>query len=106
MKHTASPGILLEDAIRQIVREEIRAALLDGERDRRAPSASSAPRAGSGPRALTPEDVTAKTGLSIRTLYNWRGTGKGPRSFKLGRLIRYSEADVDAWIADQPRTRV
>jgi predicted DNA-binding transcriptional regulator AlpA len=52
---------------------------------------------------LAPEGVSAKTQLAVQTLYNWRNTGKGPRSFKLGRLVRYYESDVDEWIASQAR---
>ncbi|TFC20065.1 helix-turn-helix domain-containing protein [Cryobacterium algoritolerans] len=103
MRHAASPGALLEDAIRQIVREEVRAALADAERIRGATTPVRAPRFGSGPQALTPEDVSAKTGVAVQTLYNWRHLRKGPRSFKLGRLVRYFESDVDEWIAAQPR---
>lgn len=53
---------------------------------------------------LTPEEVKDKLSLvTVQTLYNWRslsrgGTQIGPRSFKLGRLVRYYESDVDAWL--------
>jgi predicted DNA-binding transcriptional regulator AlpA len=56
------------------------------------------------PVILTPEDVAAKLrNVKVQTLYNWRnlsknGTQVGPRSFKLGRLVRYYESDVDAWV--------
>lgn len=57
---------------------------------------------------LAPEGASAKTGLAVQTLYNWRNLSTkdrtiGPRSFKLGRLVRYYEDDVDAWIEDQAR---
>jgi predicted DNA-binding transcriptional regulator AlpA len=56
------------------------------------------------PKILTPEDVSAKLGnVAVQTLYNWRNLSKngaqlGPRSFKIGRLVRYYESDVDAWV--------
>lgn len=55
------------------------------------------------PVILTPQAVSAKTGVAVQTLCNWRNLSKpgqviGPRYFKLGRLVRYSEADVDDWV--------
>ena len=55
---------------------------------------------------LTPQGVHVKTSLALQTLANWRtltnkGQIVGPPSFKVGRLVRYFEADVDAWIAEQ-----
>ncbi|ANP74495.1 helix-turn-helix transcriptional regulator [Cryobacterium arcticum] len=58
---------------------------------------------------LGPEQVREKTGHAVQTLYHWRTLSKqqgklvGPRSFKLGRLVRYYEDDVDAWIAEQAK---
>jgi predicted DNA-binding transcriptional regulator AlpA len=54
-------------------------------------------------RVLTPEEVTAKTSIPVQSLYNWRTLSKrgqqvGPRSFKIGHLVRYYESDVDAWL--------
>lgn len=34
-----------------------------------------------------------------RTLEDWRLNGVGPRYIKLGQLVRYRLADVDAWLA-------
>jgi excisionase family DNA binding protein len=99
MRNAPSPGILLEDAIRQIVREEVRAALVEAERVRRGTSASVQQHSGLGPPLLSVQEVASKTGLAVQTLNNWRSTGKGPRSFKFGRLVRYNEADVDEWIS-------
>jgi len=60
----------------------------------------------SSPAILGPEGVHAKTGHALQTLANWRnlrnrGETVGPKFFKIGRLVRYFEADVDAWIAQQ-----
>jgi predicted DNA-binding transcriptional regulator AlpA len=41
--------------------------------------------------------------LSPITLQAWRRQGKGPRFFKVGRLVRYSVADVRAWLAANMR---
>ena len=40
-----------------------------------------------------------RTGLSANTLNNLRSTGGGPKFLKLGRAVRYSEADINAWLA-------
>lgn len=53
------------------------------------------------PKMLTEQDVMNMTGLARGTLAYWRHAGTGPRSYKLGRRVRYDEADVIAWIAAQ-----
>src|SRR5436853_4965060 len=35
----------------------------------------------------------------LSTIYYWRHRGLGPRGFKIGREIRYAQADVAAWLA-------
>lgn len=57
---------------------------------------------------LPPTAVHDKTGLALQTLANWRnltnrGQVTGPKFFKFGRLVRYFETDVDAWIAEQAK---
>jgi predicted DNA-binding transcriptional regulator AlpA len=48
-------------------------------------------------RLLTPQQVSADTGIAVGTLANWRVLGTGPAFVKVGRLVRYDEAVVDAW---------
>lgn len=50
---------------------------------------------------LSPAGVTARTGFAAQTLANWRSEKKGPKSFHIGRLVRYYESDVDAWVIAQ-----
>ena len=38
-------------------------------------------------------------GLQVRTLQAWRVSGKGVRYVKIGRAVRYSLDDLDAFIA-------
>ena len=52
------------------------------------------------PKMLTEADVVEMTGLARGTLAYYRHAGTGPRSYKLGRRVRYDEADVLAWIAE------
>ena len=43
-------------------------------------------------------------GVTPGTLNTWRSQGKGPKHIKVGALVRYSEADLDAWLAERTRT--
>lgn len=36
--------------------------------------------------------------ISVLTLADWRTKGIGPDYVKVGRLIRYRQADLDVWI--------
>lgn len=36
--------------------------------------------------------------ISVRTLQRWRLEGHGPRFIKIGRLVRYRQSDLDAFI--------
>ncbi len=47
--------------------------------------------------------LAARLVISRSTLQSWRYTGRGPRWIKLGRLIRYRLADVDAFLAANTR---
>jgi len=56
--------------------------------------------------SLIPDMVTTKElaeliGVPVATLNNWRSIGRGPRSFRLGRAVKYLVADVAAWIEQQ-----
>ncbi len=50
--------------------------------------------------------LAARLGVSRSTLQSWRYSGRGPRWIKLGRLIRYRVADVDAYLQANTRGRV
>lgn len=47
---------------------------------------------------LTPTQVTEQTGFAEKTLANWRSLRQGPAYFKVGRLVRYRQSAVDAFI--------
>lgn len=65
------------------------------------PTTLDAPAIGSD---LTDEVALAvRLGVSRSTLQTWRYAGRGPRFIKLGRLVRYRNADVDAYL--QAHTR-
>ena len=42
--------------------------------------------------------LASRLGISTRTLERYRVAGTGPRYVKIGKLVRYLETDVDAWI--------
>ena len=48
---------------------------------------------------LTTAQVSACLAIPEGTLKAWRHRRQGPRSFKLGDLVRYRRADVDEWLA-------
>jgi predicted DNA-binding transcriptional regulator AlpA len=49
----------------------------------------------------SPDFVAHRLGTSIRTLERKRADGTGPRFVRVGRLVRYTDPDVDAWITAQ-----
>ena len=46
-------------------------------------------------------EASRLTGLSVKTLYNYRHQNKGPKSFPIGRKIAYALDDVTAWVDAQ-----
>lgn len=50
--------------------------------------------------------LATRLGVSRSTLQSWRYAGRGPRFIKLGRMIRYRNADVDAYLRANTRGRV
>lgn len=48
-------------------------------------------------------ELAEQLGVSRSTLQSWRYSGRGPRFIKIGRLIRYRNTDVDAYLRSQTR---
>lgn len=48
-------------------------------------------------RTWTPDEVATFLGVPKDTLYQWRHRGCGPKAARVGRHLRYLEADVLAW---------
>ena len=46
-------------------------------------------------------DVSTFLGVPVATLYQWRHLGTGPKAYRLGKHLRYRQADVEAWLADR-----
>lgn len=56
---------------------------------------------------LTVEDVSARLGVAVQTIYQWRARKPhpyGPPAFKVGKYLRWTPEAVDAWIAEQAGT--
>jgi DNA-binding transcriptional MerR regulator len=50
---------------------------------------------------MTIAEVSVLIGVPIATLRYWRHRGTGPRSFRVGRHIKYWARDVQAWLRRQ-----
>ncbi|MGE0878656.1 MAG: helix-turn-helix transcriptional regulator [Acidimicrobiia bacterium] len=49
----------------------------------------------------TTEEVAEYLSVSVNTVRKWRADGSGPRGLRLGRVVRYSRADVEHWLAER-----
>lgn len=57
-------------------------------------------------RLLTPQDLADVTGLAVQTIYNRHSNGGSlPACLMLGRLPRFRQRDVEAWLSAQYETR-
>jgi predicted DNA-binding transcriptional regulator AlpA len=45
------------------------------------------------------KQLCAELGISSVTATKWRAKAAGPPFIKIGRLVRYRRADVEAWLA-------
>lgn len=52
---------------------------------------------------LTEREIADLLNMSMRTLQEYRFRGIGPRFIKIGRAVRYSPEDVEAYIAARRR---
>jgi hypothetical protein len=54
-----------------------------------------------GEEMLTLQEACRFLRIPEGTLRYWRHLGSGPRSFKIGRHVRYWRADLILWLTDQ-----
>ena len=52
-------------------------------------------------RTWTPDDVAHFLGVPVRTVYQWRYLGTGPKGARVGKYVRYLPEDVLAWFRQQ-----
>lgn len=57
-----------------------------------------------GDEMMTMKEVAAVVRVPVATLRYWRHLGTGPRSFRIGRSVRYWRTEVWAWIEEQAMT--
>lgn len=46
-------------------------------------------------------EVSAYPGIAVKTLYQWRCHGEGPRGYRVGGYLRYRPDEVRAWVDAQ-----
>lgn len=54
---------------------------------------------------ITMKQLAAYLDVPLSTLQDWRLRGKGPRAIRVGRHLRFRQADVEDWLdrhADGP----
>ncbi len=47
---------------------------------------------------LSVKQLCASLEIDKSTLYRWRKAGHGPQAIKVGNIVRFKKADVDAWL--------
>jgi len=52
---------------------------------------------------LTMQEVADVVRVPVATLRYWRHLGTGPRSFRIGRSVRYWRNEVVHWLEEQSR---
>lgn len=50
---------------------------------------------------LTAQEVADYLVVPVATLYAWRHKGEGPKGARIGRHLRFRQADVDRWVQSQ-----
>jgi excisionase family DNA binding protein len=50
---------------------------------------------------LTIEELAEYLDVPIATIYDWRVDGKGPCAVRIGRRVKFTISDVNAWIDRQ-----
>ena len=56
-------------------------------------------------RLMTRKEAAEHLGFAPQTLARYAWLGKGPRSKKIGRLVRYTLDDLEAWVKEQGHER-
>ena len=50
---------------------------------------------------LNIEELAEYLDVPVATIYDWRVDGKGPCAIRIGRRVKFTITDVNAWIARQ-----
>jgi excisionase family DNA binding protein len=54
---------------------------------------------------MSTEDLSAFLGVPVKTIYQWRTRGDGPRGYRVGKHVRYRREDVEQWLERQADPR-
>lgn len=49
---------------------------------------------------LSVDELAEYLGVPVRTVYDWRSTGHGPRGIRIGRHLKFAVPDVVAWMQE------
>ncbi|GAA4657866.1 helix-turn-helix transcriptional regulator [Arthrobacter cryoconiti] len=45
-----------------------------------------------------PTEICHELWIPLQTFYQWRAKGIGPHAYKIGRQVRVSREDLEAWL--------
>jgi excisionase family DNA binding protein len=51
------------------------------------------------------KELSDYIGIPERTLREWNYKGIGPKSYRVGRWLKYRKSEVDEWLETQSRNR-
>lgn len=50
---------------------------------------------------LTPKEICSLLQIPEQTFYQWRAKGVGPHAYRIGRHLRVTRQDLNAWLAQR-----
>lgn len=50
---------------------------------------------------LSIDELAEYLGVSIKTIYEWRQTGRGPVGIRVGRHLKFAVSDVRTWLDEK-----
>lgn len=48
---------------------------------------------------LSPTEICEQLHIPLQTFYQWRSRGVGPHAYRIGKHLRVSQADFEAWLS-------
>ena len=54
---------------------------------------------------LSIDELAEYLGVPIKTIYEWRQTGRGPVCIRMGRHLKFAVSDVRAWLDERRESR-
>nr|WP_113719343.1 helix-turn-helix domain-containing protein [Arthrobacter dokdonellae] len=50
---------------------------------------------------MSPKEICHELQIPEQTFYQWRSRGVGPHAYRIGRHLRITRSDLDAWLAQR-----